>query len=79
MPTDLRAHPIADARHQTTVLGHGDKLRRDERPANRMMPAQQRLNPRYLAGVKIDARLVVDLKLAPHERTAQLGAKALSL
>jgi hypothetical protein len=44
-----------------------------------MMPAQQRLNPGYLAGVKIDARLVVDLKLAPHERMAQLGAKELSL
>src|SRR5207253_6044235 len=66
-------HPLSYWDDQARFFGNGDKLRWRDQPALRVLPADQRLEPNYLAGVEPHLRLVIKLKLSMLNSQAQVG------
>ena len=67
----LRQHPFAELRHQPRVLGQRHEAQRQDRAADGMVPAHERLEPQRLASRHVDDRLVVQ----DHLLACQRGAK----
>ena len=69
----LPQHPFAERQDQPGLLGDGDELRRRDRPARRMGPAQQRLEPGRPVLLQVDDRLVGQRHRAGAQRLPQVG------
>ena len=69
----LLDHPHADGHDEAGLFGDVDELRRHERAALGMLPAQQRLDADDEAALEVDGRLVDDAQLVAVERAAQRG------
>src|SRR5690606_25530088 len=73
LPAGLAQHVPADLDDRARLLRHVDELARQQRPAARMPPAHERLQPRHTARIEGDHRLVVHRELAPLDRIPQVG------
>ena len=71
----LAQDPAADLHDQPALLGERDELERRDQPADRMAPAQQRLDAGDRAVLEAHQRLVVQLELLALERPLQVGAQ----
>ncbi len=65
-------HPFADRFNQAAVLGHRNEIRRADRSAFGMFPAQQRLEPHQPRRFGADHRLIDQVELVLDQRVAQI-------
>ena len=72
-------HPFADLADQAGFLGQRNELGRRDRPAGRMLPADQRFEPGDLLAGGADDRLVMDRQLAALDRLAKIVLEQLAL
>src|SRR5690606_37342338 len=75
----LAQRPFAKLRDKVGVLRDRDEDRRRYPPEPRMVPAQQRLEPRHLFGLRGDDRLVMHGELAIAERVDQIMFEQLAV
>src|SRR5437763_8364294 len=78
LPTRLLQHPTADIGDQPSLLGHVNEIAGSDKSALRMLPAEQRLDSHDAAGIERHHRLIVNSKLIPLQRAAEIGLQAQS-
>ena len=75
----LADDPLAQRCYKTRFLGHMEEIARSENAALRMVPAQQGLEPRRLAGIEVDDRLILHVHLALAQSIRQIAFDTASL
>src|SRR5829696_2445614 len=75
----LEQHPVADRPDQPLLLGQGDERRRRQQPLDRVVPADQGLDPGDAARDQLEDRLVVQHQLVAVGHVAQLGLQLQAL
>src|SRR5690606_20492787 len=71
--------PFAGRMDEPARFEDREEAARRQQPVTRMLPAQQRLQPDQAAAADLDARLVVQDELAPHQCMPQAELQLLAL
>src|SRR5206468_3329819 len=74
MPPSKRCgSPIAQRHNKTAALSKRNKVGGRDHATSGVKPPQQRFEAGYIARLRIDERLIVQLELAAIERSSQIG------
>ena len=79
LPTSLVQYPFPDRNDQTGLLGNRNKLIGHHQATRRVMPADQRFNPRNMAVYAMHLRLIIKLELTFLQPVTQIVFQAHAL